>query len=160
VLSTPSTNKPASKFFIFSWAFIAAVLAITLGLWLLWFSQEQIKRNSTVGEVERHVDAARQTLVDELANLRFELRVLIENPLLYRYVQQPSRQTMQQLQQYYQWFIKDRTITDQLRLLSDTGLELLRVNQQPDRPVIVAKKDLTEQIGTRLCDCSTFFKER
>lgn len=142
MLSTPSTNKPVSEFCIFSWAFAVAVLAITLGLWLLWFSQEQIKRNSTVGDVEQHVDVARQTLVDELANLRFELRVLIENPLLSRYVQQPSRQNLQQLQQYFQWFIKSRPIKDQLRLLSDTGLELLRVNQQPDRSVIVAKKDL------------------
>ncbi len=142
MLSTQITEKPVSKFRIFAWVFSLAMLTITLSFWLLWFAQEQARRDSTLADVEQHIDVARQVLNNELGNLRFELQVLIENPLLTRYVRQPSQINLQQLQQYFLRFIKHRPINDQLRLLSGSGRELLRVNQPQGHPVIVANKTL------------------
>lgn len=93
--------------------------------------QTLIERENTIGQINK---LNVQTM---LSSVTADLKVIKDSSILNDYVNQPSRQTLTELNKMFMRFSKSKIIYDQLRFINTKGMEISRVNYNNGKVYIV-----------------------
>ena len=130
---------------IFLVIYLPLFCAISLGFLLYLFVDSTRSKKSLAELSTAHVALTKLSIESIIDDIHYDLRHLEENPLLIAAVNEPSPDNYKALAKRFFSFIQDRPFYDQVRLLSDRGKELVRVNHGVNSPQVVASEYLQDK---------------
>jgi signal transduction histidine kinase len=133
--------------------FVPLTFLILLGfLTLLWFGHNQ-NLKIKLAEERQHVNLFKNSIYRDLESLTSDILTLADSENLKAFLTDDTPETYQNLLNRFSAFSEDRKVYDKIRLLSESGMEQVRVNHFNDKQLFVRREDLQDK-GTRY-----YFKE-
>lgn len=83
----------------------------------------------------------------ELKGIANDVRFLAENPVMQRYLDDPSAENLEFIDSFWKRMIGERDIYDQIRLLDTNGMETIRIEYNERSPVSIPVAELQDKSG-------------
>lgn len=129
----------------------SASLLIIIGIhYNLFIKAESEKRNE---QELLNIELGNTTIITELFNIQSDVSYLAKYGALHGYFDNLDEKTLSIMAKEFQLFSNEKNLYDQIRLIDTNGHEVIRINNQNGRSVIV-KKDQLQQKANRY-----YFKE-
>jgi signal transduction histidine kinase len=118
----------------------AIVLAATVTAFH-WFDL-RAERKLLLAEEQVHVDLGRQEIDEHFTVIASDLRVLAESAVLEDFLTTGAPALEDLLAHEYLVLARNKRIYDQVRLLDETGQEIIRINFNDGNPLVIPEQDL------------------
>src|SRR5437867_7867173 len=121
----------------------APLLAATAGIvTTLYWTQDRAEQAAIAINQRDHIAFQSEIILADFKSIVSDLHILAEARNLRAFLDDPRPARRNEMGEHYQLFIASTGLYDQVRLLDDSGMEVVRVNLVGDRGILVAPNQL------------------
>ena len=141
------SNTPRSFLLVFLQSFVPTlvVLALMVGGYFYINYLDQLDKTKAY-EIAK-TELGHRAIEQFIQKITADVRILAESVTLQRMLQNPSAQNTADLAQEFEAFSRYKGIYDQIRFFDESGMEVVRVNYESGRALIVARDKLQQKHG-------------
>lgn len=145
LISTDIAMQALLKRFVLIYVPTVIILSIIM-FSVIQFDKQLRVKNTGIREASR-IDVARERVTRDLSWVDTNLRVIANFPLLERYLENENSGQQEDLEKYFLVLAEETKRYDQISYLDANGREVIRINYNDGKPVVLPREQLQNKMG-------------
>ncbi|MDO7597101.1 MAG: PAS domain S-box protein [Pseudomonadota bacterium] len=138
--------------------YVPTVIVLSMILFLVIQFDKQLRvKNTGIREASR-IEVARERVTKDLSSVETDLRVIVNLPLLDRYLENGDIGQQEELEKYFLVLARETQRYDQIAYVDDSGHEVIRINYIDGKPVVVRREQLQDKMERYFSDTNSLDK--
>ena len=146
----PKTSSEASFTALlkrFAWLYLPVVVVLSSVLLAGIRQDQQSRLDSIQVREELRIKVARDRIAQDISDVYSDLRIIANLPLLQSYLNSGNPLQREELEKVFLVLSRETRRYDQIRYLDDNGQEVIRINHNDGKPVVVPRDQLQSKSG-------------
>lgn len=131
----------------FAIIYLPVVICLSIILFLSIRFDGQLRVKNTVVHEESRIEVAREVVAQDFSAVEADLRVIASLPSLDKYLDSGEPAQLEAVEKMLLVLARETGRYDQIRYLDASGQEVIRINYNDGKPVIVAREQLQNKSG-------------
>ena len=127
---------------IFSLLCISSIIVVGLIVRFIYYYETKAEKDLILALQKKRIELMKMYITDTFNRITSDLRILAEEKEVREYFEFQSKELKEDLVDEFINFSIEKKIYDQIRLLDETGMEVIRVNYNGGEPIIVSEDKL------------------
>ena len=131
----------------FALIYLPVVVALSVAILLIARSDDQIRREKLEAHESNQIEMTKALVTRDLSTIDTDLHIIASLPLLRWYQDSGNPAYREELEKLFLVLARETRRYDQVRYLDASGQEVIRINYNDGKPVIVPREQLQNKFG-------------